>query len=394
MAEDRKPKIDLKSRLQKMGGPAAATPPPPTTGSIPVPSMAPPATRSGPPMAGSASVPPPGMARPSAPVPGRPPALDPGHPLAAAVAQQFGAVPAMAQAQRIEMDEGVVHQARSRAFKSGLAAGTVFGFVLLVLGYVGGNAMSEGNARSKSTRDAHDLGTDVGKAKDSLDALKAKLEAGAKSLMADRKFPADLAQALAGMNVDFAGDKLTGRRFSGVPADVTHDLFDFITRVQTLNDKKDLVVGLLNKLQKPITEELSRPAGQLPIQYVVVVDKDTPNMGAFMAPLATPIAPDDKAGVPNDLTFGNPRGGGNVKLPRLNSDKVPKDGAAITIVPATFEKVCPSKQRGQIAQLVSTMESLVGDIQGQKAAEGEVVSEPKPGLAESAAKLAERLGKI
>jgi hypothetical protein len=362
---------------------------------MPVPSMAPPVSRSGPPMAAPVSVPPPpGMARPS--VSPRPPHLDPGHPLAA-VAQPFAAaaaVPAVPQAQRIEMDEGVVHQARSGAFKRGLMAGTVFGIVLLVLGYVGGNAMSEGNARSKSIRDAHDLGTDVGKAKDSLDQLKTKLQDGLKSLVADRKFPADLSQALAGMNVDFAGDKLTGRRFSGVPADVTHDLFDFITRVQTLNDKKDLVVALLNKLQKPISEELSRPAGQLPISYVVVVDKDTPNMGAFMAPLATPIAPDDKAGVPNDLTFINPRGSGNVKLPRLKSDKVPGEGAAITVVPATFEKVCPSKTRGQIAQLGSTIESLINDIEGQKTTETDIVTEAKPGLAESASKLAERLNKI
>jgi hypothetical protein len=117
-------------------------------------------------------------------------------------------------------------------------------------------------------------------------------------------------------------------------------------------------------------------------------------MGAFMATLATPIAPDDKKGVPNDLTFVNPRGSGNVQLPRLTGDKVPKDGAAITIVPNTFEKVCPSKTRGQIAQLVSTMESLIGDIEGQKTAETDVVTESKPGLSESAAKLAERLNKI
>ena len=76
------------------------------------------------------------------------------------------------------------------------------------------------------------------------------------------------------MNVDFAGDKLFGRRFSGVPADTTRQLFDFITRVQALNDKKMLVISLLNKLQKPITEELSRPAGQLPISYVAILDQE------------------------------------------------------------------------------------------------------------------------
>src|SRR5580692_7165361 len=128
MAEDRKPKIDLKSRLQKMGGPAGApTPPPPAVshgghvggamGSVPAPSM--------PPMrpAPGASVPPPsmpphagpGMVRPS----GGPPAasLDPNNPLAA-VAKPFAAsrvpaahAPAMAQPQRIEVDEIAVKQA-------------------------------------------------------------------------------------------------------------------------------------------------------------------------------------------------------------------------------------------------------------------------------------------
>jgi hypothetical protein len=395
MTEERKPKIDLKSRLQKMGGPAAAAPPP-ATGSVPAPSMSPPGPRGAPVMPGAGSVPPPGISRPG--MSARPP-IDPGHPLAVAAAQPFrppsGPTPVMAQPQRIEMDEGVVHQARSGAFKRGLMAGIVFGGVLLVLGYVGGQATAQGAARTKGVNDAHDLAGDLLKAKDSLEQLKGKLEAGGKSLVGDRKFPSDLAQQLSGMNIDFAGDKLTGRRFSGVPSEVTHNLFDFITRVQSLNDRKDLVVALLNKLQKPITEELSRPAGTLPVSYVVIVDKDTPNSGAFMAPLATPIAPDDKNGVPNDLTFINPRGSGNVKLPRLRADKIPPEGAAVTIVPNTFEKVCPSKTRGQIAQLMSSMNAMVNDIEGQKAGdEGEPINEPKPGLSESAAKLADQLNKV
>lgn len=388
MAEDRKPKIDLKSRLQKMGGPVGVTPPPPATGSVIPPSMAPPGPR---PMPGPGSVhPPSGIPRPM--MAGPTPAIDPGNPLAA-VAQPFRpSAPVGPQAQRIEMDEEVVHRARSRAFKSGLTAGIIFGVVLLVLGYVGGNATTQGAARAQGVRDAHDLAGDLLKARDSLEQVKAKLQSGGKSLIADRKFPADLAQSLSGMNVDFNGDKLFGRRFSGVPMDVTRDLFDFITRVTALNDKRELTVALLNKLQKPITEELSRPAGQLPISFVAVVDKDTGSMGAFLAPLATPIAPDDKNGVPNELTFGNPRGGGNVKLPRLTSDHIPKDGAAITIVPNTVEKICPSKTRGQVAQLISTMNTLVGDIEGQKGSDD---GEPeKPGLSDMASKLADRLNKV
>jgi hypothetical protein len=347
----------------------------------------------------AASVPPPsGIPKPMMQS-ARAPALDPSNPLTAVV-QPFRNAPAqqqhaLAQPQRIEVDEVAVHQARSGGFKRGVVAGIISGLMLGVLGYFGGSASTQGAARAQGVRDAHDLAVDVGKAKDALDDLKQKVQDGGKSLVGDRKFPADLAQQLAAVNVDFGGDKLFGRRFSGVPADTTHDLFDFITRVQALNDRKTLVVSLLNKLQKPITEELSRPAGQLPISYVVVLDENTGGSGAFLAPLATPIAPDDKNGVPNDLTFLNPRGSGNVKLPRLSGDKIPKDGAAVTVVPNTFEKVCPSTTRGQIAQLMSSMNSLADDIEGQKAeAGGDVVTETKPGLSEVAAKLADSLSKV
>jgi hypothetical protein len=386
MAEDRKPKIDLKSRLQKMGGPAVATPPPQTTGSIAPPSRL--GVSVGPVVPNPASIPVPGGGS------GRPPPIDPTHALAAA-AQPF-APPPVPQPQRIEIDEDAAIQARRGGFKGGLAAGIVFAGVLGALGYVGGTASTQGNARAQGIRDAHDLSTDILKARDSLSQVKQKLQAGGKTLSVDRKFPRALAQELSALNVDFGGDKLFGRRFSGVPADTTRELFDFITRVQALNDKKRLVVSLLNKLQKPITEELSRPAGTLPISYVAVVDSNDPrNTAAFLAPLATPIAPDDKNGVPNDLTFANPRGSGNVKLPRLMADKVPKEGTAIPIVPNTFEKVCPSATRGQIAQLVSSMNSLIDDVQGQKSEEGgDVITESKAGLEEIAAKLADQLSKV
>jgi hypothetical protein len=389
MAEDRKPKIDLKSRLQKMGGPTVASPSPQGPGSIAPPSRV--GVSVGPAVPPPSSIPAPGMSRS---VSGRPATIDPAHPLAA-VAQPF-APPPIAQPQRIEVDEDAARQARRGGFKGGLAAGIVIALVLAALGYVGGTATTQGNARAQGIRDAHDLAADILKARESLTQVSEKLQAGGKTLSVDRTFPTGLAQDLSGLNVDFGGDKLFGRRFSGVPADTTRDLFDFITRVQALNDKKGLVVALLNKLQKPITDELSRPVGMLPISYVAVVDSNDPhNTAAFLAPLATPISPDDKNGVPNDMTFANPRGSGNVKLPRLESDHVPKDGTAIPIVPNTFEKVCPSATRGQIAQLVSSMNSLIDDVQGQKSLEGsDVITESKPGLDEMAAKLADQLSKV
>jgi len=324
------------------------------------------------------------------------PALDPSNPLAAlvtpSVAPAGGGV--HHQPQRIEMDEEVVHRARGGARKQGFVLGIVIAVGVGVVAYMGGSAQSAGAARSQSINDAHGLASDLLKAKGSLDQLKAKVTDGGGSIINNRKFPTDLAQALSGMNVDFGGDKLFGRRFSGVPAETTRQLFDFIVRVQALNDKKDLVVALLTKLQKPITEELSRGPGQLPISYVVVVDKDTSSGGTRIASLVTPIAPDDKNGVPAELLFGNPIGSGNVKLPRLTNDKIPASGAAIPIVPTSYEKVCPSKERGQIAQLMSSMNSLIDDIQGQASAGQDIVQDAKPGLSEMAGRIADQLNKV
>jgi hypothetical protein len=326
------------------------------------------------------------------------PALDPSNPLAALVKPSVapvasGAVAAMpAQAQRIEVDEEAVHRARGGARKQGVTIGLVIAAATSFVAYMAGGAQSAGAARNQGISDAHNLAADLLKAKASLDQMKTKVGEGGQSMSA-RKFPADLSQALAGMNVDFAGDKLFGRRFSGVPADTTRQLFDFIVRVQALNDKKDLVVSLLAKLQKPITEELARGPGQLPITLVAVVDKETSGGGTRIAHLVTPISPDDKGGVPNELLFANPLGAGNVKLPRLSSEKIPASGAAVPIVPTSFEKVCPSKEKGQIAQLVSAMNSLVDDIQGQAASQ-EAVSDNKPGLSETASRLADQLNKV
>src|SRR5581483_2220321 len=130
--------------------------------------------------------------------------LDASNPLAA-VAQPFKpaaapAAPAMPQPQRIEVDEGAVQQARSSARKQGLVVGVLFAVVLGGIGWVGD--------RAKGVRDAHELAGDLLKAKATIDQMKDKVTAGGKSIVGDRKFPADLAKDLSGMHVDFSGDKL------------------------------------------------------------------------------------------------------------------------------------------------------------------------------------------
>jgi len=141
-----------------------------------------------------------------------------------------------------------------------------------------------------------------------------------------------------------------------------------------------------------LLEELARPAGQLPLTLVAIVDKSTGDLGTLLAPLVTPIAPDDKNGVPDKLTFTNPKGG-NTTWPRFTGDKIPKDGAVMPVSPTSFDKVCPSPLKGSIAQLMSSMNSLVDDIQGQKG-DDSIGLDAKPGLSEMASKLADSLSKV
>jgi hypothetical protein len=321
--------------------------------------------------------------------------LDASNPLAAVAApfkpQAAAVAHAVPQAQRIEVDEGAVQQARSSARKQGLVVGVLFAVVLGGIGWVGGGASQQGSDRAKGVRDAHELAGDLLKAKGTIDQMRDKVTGGGKSIVGDNKFPADLAKELAAMHVDFAGDKLFGRRFAGVPADTTTGLFAFINRVQALNDKKDLIVALLTKLQKPMTEEMAHP-GQKPLSLVVILDKSVGDMGTLLAPLVTPILPDDKQGVPDKLTFTNPKGG-NTTWPRFTGDKIPKDGAVLPVVPTSFERVCPSQTKGQITQLMTSMNSLIDDINGQKG-DDSVGLDAKPGLSDQAAKIADALNKV
>jgi hypothetical protein len=330
------------------------------------------------------------------------PMLDPSNPLAAAVQPSFrpsqppvAAHAAVHKPQVIEMDEGTVEQARSTTRKRWVMITLISGIVFLGLGWMAGGANNDGLARKKGVQDAHDLAADIVNAKKSLDDMKAALTAGGQSILGDRKFPVDLQKKLTDMNVDFGGDKLVGRRFTAIPPATAADLFDFITRVAALNDKKLLIVGLLSKLQKPITEELARPPNQNPITLVVVVDKNTPDVGTFLAPLVTPIIPDEKTPIPDKFKFVNPKGGGNAELPRLSDVKIPAGGAAISVQPRTFDAACPSMTKGQETQLLTSMNSLIGDIQGQKAAAGgDAVVDDKPGLSDIAQTMADALNNV
>ena len=409
MAEEKKPKIDLKARLGKGAG--GATPPPPVAG-IPVPAVpsagagasagmgVPQSSPSGSPHAGGGLPVPPGI-----PV-GPPPAfgrmggapIDPSNPLAAAATPyRAPAPPPPPQPQRIEVDEMAVHEARKGARKQGLIAGLVASAVLGAIGYIAGGAVETNKGRQKSVGDAKSLALDVAKSRDQLKTISDKVEAGKNSLLKDKKFPDTLAKELGGINVDFDGNKLAGVRFSGFPQETTSTLIEYITLVQTLNDRKTAIIGLLQRLQKPITEQLT--SGQkTTINYVVLFGKQDPSRNPFalLAPLQKPIEAANPAAIalPPEFAATDPLTRQNLSVPKYTKGDLDKP-SAVYVLPKSIEAACPSETAGSIAQLGSQLGRVLSDIRGEQAAPGgDVITEGKAGLTERADKLVTSLNRV
>jgi hypothetical protein len=221
------------------------------------------------------------------------------------------------------------------------------------------------------------------------------MDAG-RRMLADKppKFPADLSKDLGGINVDFDGMKLAGRRFSGFSTATTQLLVEFITRVQALNDKKLAVQSLLNKLQKPLTDQFNAPAGQVSINQIVIVSKDNNGPLALLAQLSAPLVTNQSSfSVPKEFNFTDPLGGGNSKLDRYTGGDIMKSPAAVYVVPSSFQKVCPSDTAVQAKQLAAQIGGFIHDIKGDEKVEG-IETDTKPGLLETADKLILGLNKV
>jgi hypothetical protein len=390
VADEKKPKIDLKARLNRgaannppsSGG--GVLPPPSTAGGLPPPISSPPGLLVGPP--------------PPFAAPASTPELDPSNPLSAVanVYRPSVAAPAVARPQRIEMDESTVVEARKGGMRQGIIIGGVAALVTLGIGWVAGGASVRGEARDSSRESARGLSKDVADTKVAMKAISDKLEAGRASLLKDHKFPDTLARDLGGINVDFGGDKLAGRRFSGVKPETVKDLTTFITDVTALNEHKTAIIGLLNALQKPLTEQLNAPPNQATLSQIVVITRDQSGPQALLAPLSVPITLNaENVSLPDSFAFADPLGNGNSKLDRYKSGDISAKPAAIPVVSRTFDKLCPSESSGKAAKLAVQLGTALEEINGDAKPSGDqqMVQETKSGLLERADLLSEALKK-
>lgn len=389
MAEERKPKIDLKARLQKTQGIPAPTPAPATVDNplggapasvpapaIPVPVRSAPASIPAPSLPGGAAAETlGGLARGVATGPFRAQAEPPPPP----------------QPQRIEVDEATVQAARKGAFKTAFTAAIGVSALFGVLGFVVGGAREKAAGHEQGTKDAQGLAEGVGKAKVTLETLKTKTEAARDALLKEGKFPDSLIGELGGLNVDFNGGALAGRRFSGFSFQTTQDLIGFVTAVQDVNDKKDALVRVLSRLQKPLTERLANAtSGKSTISHVVVLgEKDlSGNPMAILAPLVTPlVATQGKVDAPKEFTFVDPTSKKNVSLERYTGGALGKP-AAVYVLPKSLDTSFPSEASSGASQLGAQLSGFIRDIKGDDMGTSDaVVNDSKQGLIEKATKL-------
>jgi hypothetical protein len=406
MADEKRPKIDLKARLGKTAGLAPTPTPQPGTVTPSGRPMPIPVSPSGHPMpVPPRSSQPPGQygalggmpIPPPTPYPGTQAPFDPSNPLASAVAAPYAQRQRAPEPQRIEFDDLTLQQASKSARKQGIIIGGVVAVLLGVVGYVAGGAVEQASGRASSKAGAEDLAVNATKARDQLKTLAEKMEAGRKLLMTEKKFPASLITELGGINVDFDGKQLEGRRFSGYSTDTTRDLVEFITAVQGVNDRKRVIQNLLTSLQKPISDQLAIPEGQVDINWVVVVDKDlSGNMAAALSHLVKPITINGQNTVlPPKFTFTAPGGSSNVELPRYLTGDISKAPAALYVTPRTFDSACPAAATGQIVQLGAQIGNFIAELRGEGAAgEGGSTLDSKAGLIDRADKLVKELGTV
>ena len=395
MAEERKPKIDLKARLQKTQGIPAQTPAPMPAGS------------SGGSLGGPASVPAPAIPAPMRSSPQSIPAPSLSGVGGGAAGEALGGLargvstgpfraqaeppPPPPQPQRIEMDEATVHAARRGAYKTAMIAAVGVGFLFGGLGYVIGGAREKAAGHDQGTKDAAGLAEGVAKAKVTLEALKTKTEAARDALLKEGKFPDSLITELGGLNVDFNGGALAGRRFSGFKFETTQDLIGFVTAVQDVNDKKDALVRVLTRLQKPLTERLANAtAGKSNVSHVVVLGEKDPsgNQVAILAPLVTPlVATQGKVDAPKDFTFVDFNSKKNVSLERYQGGALTKP-AAVYIVPKSLDASFPNEASSGASQIGAQLSGFIRDIKGDDMGGADaIVNDNKPGLLEKATKL-------
>jgi hypothetical protein len=274
MAEDKKPKIDLKARLGKVHGSGmpAATSSVPSSGRVPS-AMPPHVGSSVPPPAAvlgmgmrAGSVPPPAVGVPIPPFGGQPATDAFGAPVDTRSSRTAGGGATI----KVEMDAETARAAGKAGKKGAMLA--IIGLALgLGLGYAFGGRSASDEGAKRALKDAEELVGDIDKAQAKVKDLTEKIGGAIKSLK-DKKFPDAFAAELGGLSIPFGSDKIAGRNIGRFNAKALQGLLDYTVDIEALNDRKDALKNLFISAKKPITDALAE-AGNPKVAWSVFIQK-------------------------------------------------------------------------------------------------------------------------
>lgn len=342
MSEDKKPKIDLKSRLGKKtvsapGGPAV----PPPVG-IPKP----------------VGIPAPLFGQPEK----KAPKIDASDPYASLEAGD-APVRAEPQAIKIEMSEEVVQaQKKGRVFL--VVAGVVGALIGGLVGFTSGSSSEQKKGAEIAVKGARELTGEVEKALGAADEMAATFKEAAKKL-ADNQFPEAEVTKLGELNIPFDGSNLAGRNIGRFRPELINMLVTFSGRCAEANEQKDKIRSLLSLSKKGIQEFLDQKKAPK-VRWGVIVSSGPGGPWAAMQPLPEPFLvagekTKDKDGKEVDykwpVDFKIPVGGKPTELKRYDSG----DATSTKLVPVNPETegaVCPSDTLVRLAREVRGMEEV------------------------------------
>lgn len=296
MAEEKKPKIDLKARLGKtMVGVGA--PPPPAGGVVP-----PPAPGSVPPPAGATPLPAPTPAASGGRVSVPPPAASPGIPAppfaqpraSAPIDNPFAPKPAAAapapppKPAEIKLEVGAEAAEAAKAKNKLIVLAGVAG---VVGGVLIGSLIGKGMQVKSDDQSARDgaglLAKDVEASNAKIKELAEKIKTAGESIKA-KKFPDNFATELGGLNIPFDGEKLSGRGIGKYDSKTLTALFQYTADVSALNARKDALKSLFTSQKAAIVSQLE--SAETPkVGYTIIITKAEKGPVASLAPIKDPF---------------------------------------------------------------------------------------------------------
>ena len=233
MAEEKKPRIDLKARLGKktVSAPTGAAIPPPVG------------------VGRSSAVPAPPFAQKQAPK------VDPSNPYSAISADQ-APVRAEPTAIKVEMSEEVRAAQKKDRGKIFVLAG-VAAVVGGLIGFAFGGRLESAKGAEAAVEGAEQLTDEVDKANVEIETLAETLKS-AREKLSGNKYPAEEVSKLGEINIPFSGANLTGKGIGRYKSEIVTMLITFAGGSQEANDQKEKIQTILSGSKKPIEDFLSQ----------------------------------------------------------------------------------------------------------------------------------------